>query len=655
MNGWQMSVPNYKDGNAYILNDKRPSDEPFYQVGASFASPSDEHYYGLGQNQEGYLDHRGHTVECWNNYLSTGGPTWCIPFLVTNKGYGLLWDNPSQTTIQPGFNEQTRWTSQVGTRVSFFVIAGKDTDEIYSGYRSLTGSTPLLPKAAYGYIQCKQRYITQDEVMQVAKGYRDRKLPADVLVVDWFYYTKMGQMDLDPKNWPDPKAMNDELHKMGFQTMISVWPRFVPESRFYDFLAKKGWFEHLADGTPTTGLPYDRAGSDIDTTNPEAARWYWDTIRDNILSKGFDSIWADETEPDLPPNSSYYHIGPGTRYFNVYPLFHTGALYDGFRRDTNHRALTLSRDAYLGVQSKGTIVWSSDISATWDAFKRQLPTGLDATASGLAYWSNDTGGWQYLPSVHKPEHPPLLDPSDARDNVGGYDDYPELYTRWFEYATFLPIFRTHGSRNTNEVWSYGKQAQPILEKYLKLRYELMPYIYSLGYSTYQSGAPYMRALFMDFPNDTEAASQSDEYMFGPAFLVAPITDQGVTSRKVYLPAGADWYNYWTNERLHGGQTVTVKAPIDTLPLFVRAGSIVPLGVPVLSTNDPQPLAKIKIYPGADSSFTLFQDDGKTYAYEKGTSNITQLHWNDQKRKLTHEGASAWTGPDESLIEVVRHK
>jgi alpha-D-xyloside xylohydrolase len=655
MNGWQMSVPNYKDGNAYILNDKRPSDEPFYQVGASFASPSDEHYYGLGQNQEGYLDHRGHTVECWNNYLSTGGPTWCIPFLVTNKGYGLLWDNPSQTTIQPGFNEQTRWTSQVGTRVSFFVIAGKDTDEIYSGYRSLTGSTPLLPKAAYGYIQCKQRYITQDEVMQVAKGYRDRKLPADVLVVDWFYYTKMGQMDLDPKNWPDPKAMNDELHKMGFQTMISVWPRFVPESRFYDFLAKKGWFEHLADGTPTTGLPYDRAGSDIDTTNPEAARWYWDTIRDNILSKGFDSIWADETEPDLPPNSSYYHIGPGTRYFNVYPLFHTGALYDGFRRDTNHRALTLSRDAYLGVQSKGTIVWSSDISATWDAFKRQLPTGLDATASGLAYWSNDTGGWQYLPSVHKPEHPPLLDPSDARDNVGGYDDYPELYTRWFEYATFLPIFRTHGSRNTNEVWSYGKQAQPILEKYLKLRYELMPYIYSLGYSTYQSGAPYMRALFMDFPNDTEAASQSDEYMFGPAFLVAPITDQGVTSRKVYLPAGADWYNYWTNERLHGGQTVTVKAPIDTLPLFVRAGSIVPLGVPVLSTNDPQPLAKIKIYPGADSSFTLFQDDGKTYAYEKGTSNITQLHWNDQKRKLTHEGASAWTGPDESLIEVVRPK
>jgi len=420
MNGWSMSVPNHKDGNASLLNDKRPSDLDFYQVGATFASPADEHYYGLGQNQEGYLDHRGHTVECWNNYVSTGGPDWCIPFLITNKGYGLLWDNPSQTTIMPGFNEQTRWTSQVGNRVTFFVIAGNTTDEIYSGYRLLTGATPLLPKAAYGYIQCKQRYITQDELMSVAKGYRDRNLPADVLVVDWFYYTKMGQMDLDPKNWPDPKAMNDQLHKMGFQTMISVWPRFVPDDRFYALIQKNGWFESDASGKPIDGLPYDRAGSDIDTTNPDAAKWYWGVIRDNILSKGFDSLWADETEPDLPPNGAYYHVGPGTRYFNVYPLFHTGALYDGFRRDTDHRGLILSRDAYTGIQRNGVIVWSSDIYPTWDTLKRQIPTGLDATASGLAYWANDTGGWQYLPAVHHPEHPPLLDPSDARANVGGY-------------------------------------------------------------------------------------------------------------------------------------------------------------------------------------------------------------------------------------------
>jgi alpha-D-xyloside xylohydrolase len=652
--GWSQSVPNHKDGTADVARDRRPTDPEFYVVGATFASPDDEHYYGLGQNHEGFLDHRGHPVRCWADYTAPAAPSFCVPFLVTNKGYGLLWDNPSKTTIEPGFNEQTRWTSQVGDRVSFFVIAGSTADEIYAGYRLLTGPTPLLPKAAYGYIQCKQRYASQKEVLDVAQGYRDRHLPADVMVVDWFYYTKMGQMDLDPKFWPDPAAMNKQLHDMGFETMISVWPRFVPGDRYYAELRQKGWLIHLADGTPINGLPYDRAGSDIDTTNPEAAAWYWKTIRDNILSKGFDSLWADETEPDLPPNGSYFHIGPGTQFFNVYPLFHTAALYDGFRKDEpGRRALILSRDAYLGAQRNGVIFWSSDIYPTWDTLKRQIPTGLDFTASGLAYWSNDTGGWQYLPEEHHPAHTPLLDPSDARANVGGYDDYPELYTRWFQYATFLPIFRAHGSRPTNEVWSYGSQAEPILEKYLRLRYELLPYIYSLGYRTYTTGAPYMRALFMDFPNDGNVAGIGDEYMFGPAFLVAPVTEQGATSRQVYLPAGAEWYNYWTNERVKGGQTITVAAPIDTIPLFVRAGSIIPLGKQVENTGQKQDLAKIRIYPGADGDFSLYNDDGKTYAYEKGSSRITHLHWDDAGGKFTHEGAEAWTGLDSALVDVVK--
>ncbi|MGD0364300.1 MAG: TIM-barrel domain-containing protein [Bryobacteraceae bacterium] len=632
---WSMAVPNYKDGDAGELHDRRPSDAAFYQVGATFASPADEHYYGLGQNQEGFLDHRGHTVDCRHNYTAPGGPSVCVPFVVTNRGYGLIWDNPSKTTIEPGFNEQTKWTSEVGDRVSFFVIAGNTTDEIYAGYRLLTGATPMLPKAAYGYIQCKQRYSSQAEVLAVAKGYRERKLPADVMVVDWFYWTKMGQIDMDPVKWPDPAAMNRQLHEMGFQTMISVWPRFVPGSRYYDLLLKKGWFEQLADGTPTNGLPYDRAGSDIDTTNPGAARWYWETVRDNILSKGFDSLWTDETEPDLPPNGSYFHVGPGTRYFNIYPLFHTSAIYDGFRRDIQHRALVLSRDAYLGAQRNGTLFWSSDIYPTWDTLKRQIPTGLDFAASGFAYWTNDIGGWQYLPDEHHPLHPPLLDPSDARDNVGGYDDYPELYTRWFEYASFLPVFRAHGSRKYNEVWSYGKAAEPILEKYLRLRYQLMPYIYSLGYRTHETGAPYMRALFMDFPDDPVASDLRDEYMFGPAFLVAPVTEQGATSRTVYLPAGTDWYNYWTNQRVRGGQTLQVDAPIDTLPLFVRAGSIVPISdTPVNSTNDAQTVGQVNVYPGADGDFTLYSDDGKTYAYEHGDSTVTHLHWEDAAGKLT---------------------
>jgi alpha-D-xyloside xylohydrolase len=652
MRGWQMSVPNHKDGNADILYDRRPTDDPFFQVGATFAAPRDEHYYGLGQNQEGYLDRRGHVVRCAHDYNAPGGQSVCVPFVVTNKGYGLVWDNPSRTTVAFALNDVTRWTSDVGQRVSFFVIAGKSYDEIYSGYRLLSGDTPMLPKSAYGFIQCKQRYSSQAELMAVAQGYRDRHLPIDDLVIDWFHYTKMGEMDMDPAKWPDPIAMNKQLHAMNFHVMISVWPRFIPEDRYYATVLRNGWFEKLADGTPTNGLPYDRAGSDIDTTNPAAAAWYWNIVKENYVAKGFDAFWADETEPDLPPNGSYFHVGPGTEFFNVYPLFHTAAFYNGMRADTSQRALVLARDAYLGAQHNGTIFWSSDISGNWDTLKRQVPTGINFVASGMPYWSTDIGGWQYLPANHKPDRPVLIDPSDARAEVGHYDDYPELYVRWFEYGAFQPNFRTHGSRPENEVWSYGKQAEPILEKYLRLRYQLMPYLYSLGHLTHETGAPFMRGLFMDFGNDPKTADIGDEYMFGPALLVAPVTDQGRTSREVYLPAGADWYNFWTNQRIHGGQTITVSAPIDVLPLFVRAGSILPLGTPVESTNDVQKIATLRVYPGADGDFDLYRDDGTTYAYERGDFEISHLHWSDASAKLTHTGASVgFASPTES-VEIV---
>ena len=271
LNGWQMSVPNHKDGNADLNDDRRPADPPFYTVGASFAAAGDEHDYGLGQNQEGFLDLRGHVLHCAHDYNAPAGQSVCVPFFVTNKGYGIVWDNPSKTTASFGFNHQNTLLSEVGQRVSFFVIAG-DYAAIYHGYRLLTGTTPMLPKSAYGFIQCKQRYASQSELLAVARGYRERHLPIDDLVVDWFHYTRMGQMDMDPKLWPDPAGMNVALHAMNFHTMISVWPRFVPEDRYYAEILRHGWFEHLADGTPTNGLPYDRAGSDIDTTNPDAAK-----------------------------------------------------------------------------------------------------------------------------------------------------------------------------------------------------------------------------------------------------------------------------------------------------------------------------------------------------------------------------------------------
>ena len=618
MNGWEMA-PHSVNG------------EKTFRVGAVFHSPGDEHYYGLGQNQEGILDYRGRTIDCKHSYDAPAGETVCVPFMVTNKGYGIVWDNPSNTMISPGLHGQTTWRSAVGERVSYFVIAGTTLDELYAGYRKLSGVTPLPPKAAFGYIQSKARYETQQQVLEVADGYRSRGYPLDVIVVDWFYWTRMGQLDIDPNAFPDPQAMNRKLHEQGVHTLISVWPRFERGSRYFDFLAAKGWLLADKNGTPVDGLAErsDRAGALIDSTNPEAREWYWDRIRDNIAARGFDWFWLDETEPDLVPDGYFYSIGSGDRYHNLFPLLHTQGVAEGSRRDRpDKRNLILARAAYLGAQRHGSLFWSSDINSSWEALRRQIPTGLNFTASGLAYWGNDVGGW--------------LPPLQAKD-------YPELITRWYEYGTFTPTMRAHGLRKATEVWSYGAQAEAVISKYLRLRYALLPYIYSLGKRTYDTGAPFMRALFMDFPNDPNVANTGDEYMFGPAFLVAPVTEPGRVSRPVYLPAGRDWYNYWTNEHFAGGQTITAAAPIDIIPLFVAAGSIIPMGSAIQNTSTPQKLTQIRVYPGRAAEFALYDDDGETYAYEKGKSRLTRLLWDDARGQLTSKGDSLQA----SLAELTR--
>jgi alpha-D-xyloside xylohydrolase len=650
---WSM-VPNASDAPASSSAEQQKPDAG-YRISATFDSPTGEHYYGLGQQQQGFLDLRDHQIKCWHDYGAIGGENVCVPFLVSSRGYGLIWDNPSKTTIDLGFNQQNVWSSEIGDRVSFFVIAGDKTDEIYQGYRQLTGVTHMLPRATYGYIQSKAIYPTQEQLLEVAKGYRDRDLPLDVLVVDFLNMTKQGALDLDPRRWPDPAAMNRQLHSMGITTLLSVWPHFSAGTEFYDMLRQKGWLIHTADGIPDTGWTTKEIGPNIDTTNPDAAKWWWEAIRDRYVKPyGFDYLWLDETEPDIDPAKDFFSIGSGSRYYNVYPLFHTASVYEGFRRDfgDSRRVMILARAAYLGAQRNGTVFWSSDIYSTWDMLKRSIPAGLNFTASGMAYWDTDIAGFfspNLSPNYH-PAHPPLVVASDVRGTVDRYEDYPELFVRWFEWGTFQPVMRAHGERNHNEVWSYGKQAEPILEKYLRLRYELLPYTYSLGYGTYQTGAPFMRALFMDFPDDANVADIPDEYMFGPAFLVAPVTEQGATSRKVYLPAGSDWYNYWTNERIRGGQTITAAAPIDTVPLFVRAGSIVPLGAAVLSAQQAQAIASVRVYPGADADFALFSDDGTTYSYEKGGGSITQFHWDEATHRLTHEGA-AWSGSPVTAVGV----
>ncbi|WP_228370721.1 TIM-barrel domain-containing protein [Candidatus Korobacter versatilis] len=631
-----------------------------YRVSASFDSPSDEHYYGLGQQQKGWMDLRDHQIHCWHDYGAIGGENVCVPFMVSSRGYGLVWDNPSKTTVDLGFNGQNRWTSDVGDRVSYFVIAGDSSDQIYAGYRLLTGVTHLLPRGSYGYIQSKAIYPTQGQILDLARTYREKKVPLDTVVVDFLNMTRQGEMDLDPKRWPDPAGMNRQLHDMNVRTLLSVWPHFAPGTQFYDMLLKKGWLIHTPDGKPDHGWYKEIIGPNLDTTNPDAAKWWWEQIRDRYVKPyGFDDLWLDETEPDVDPANDVFWVGPGTSFYNVYPLFHTASVYEGFRRDfgDSKRLMILARASYLGAQRNGTVFWSSDIVSTWDMLRRSIPAGLNFTASGMPYWDTDIAGFfsPAIPADHHAEHKPLIDGSDARDVIDRYEDYPELFVRWFEWGAFHPVMRAHGERKHNEVWAYGKQAEPILTKYLKLRYELLPYTYSVAYRSYETGAPYMRALFMDFPNDPKALDIPDEYMYGPAFLVAPVTEQGATQRTVYLPAGSDWYNYWTNEKLHGGQTVVVQAPIDTLPLFVRAGSIVPFGSEVQSAQQEQKIASVRIYPGANGSFTLFQDDGKTYAYEKGAGSVTKLMWNDAEGRLKHEGVPAWNGSDESIVVVVGKK
>ncbi len=608
-----------------------------YSVAAMFDSPAEEHYYGLGQQQKGWMDLRDHEIHCWHDYGAIGGEDVCVPFMLSSRGYGLMWDNPSKTTVDLGFNGRNTWSSEVGDRVSYFVIAGDTSDEIYEGYRLLTGVTHMLPKAAYGYIQSKAIYPTQEQILDVAKKYREKRLPLDGIVVDFLNMTKQGELDLDPARWPDPAGMNRELHAMGVNTLLSVWPHFSRASQFYDMLQKNGWLIHKPDGTPDSGWTKETIGPNLDTTNPEAAKWWWEKIRDRYVRPyGFDYLWLDETEPDIDPAGDMFSVGPGIRFYNVYPLFHTASVYEGFRRDfgDSRRVMILARAAYLGAQRNGTVFWSSDIVST--------------------YWDTDIAGFfsPAIPPDYRAEHKPLIDGSDARETIANYEDYPELFVRWFEWGAFQSIMRAHGERTHNEVWSYGKQAEPILAKYLKLRYQLLPYTYSLAYRSYQTGAPYMRALFMDFPADPKVADIPDEYMYGPAFLVAPITEQGATHRRVYLPAGCDWYSYWTNERLHGGQTIVVNAPIDTLPLFVKAGSIVPIGSDVESTQEAQTIVSLRVYPGKNASFSLYNDDGKTYAYENGGGSVTKLTWDDAAHRLTHEGGAASSELDKAKVVVI---
>jgi alpha-D-xyloside xylohydrolase len=618
----------------YELLPKTIHSTQVYEANAIVSAEIGESFYGLGQQQTHTLDYANQRIEVFHNYKGEGGERIGIPFLVSSRNYGIIWNTLSQSVFEPGKNGKSHFHSDAAKDVSLFLLLGKNYNDIYYQYRLLTGITPIPLKSTLGYIQCKQRYKNQDEVLAVGHRYREKKYPLDMLVVDWFYWKILGDMDLNPEDWPDSQAMNAELKGMGIDTMISVWPRFMKDSRYYDKLEAEGWFVKDKDGRTVYGTEDDRRGALIDTTNEEASSWYWNTIRENLASKGFNAWWCDEDEPDLWPYEYYFAAGPGFEQFNLYPYTHCKAIYTGHRSSQKERCSILSRSAYLGAQQFGTQFWSSDIYPTWDALRRQIPAAINFCATGFAWWSSDIGGWQALPDYQdeNSDNSLLLDTKNSGLGIVNSQTFPELYIRWFQFSVFCPVFRAHGTRAENEVWSYGAKAEVILVRYLRLRYQLMPYLYSQAYQVYATGAPVLKGMFMEF-DDLNVRDIKDQFLFGPSLLIAPILEEGKQKRMVYLPKGCQWYDFWTEECFDGGQPIEVTAPLDSIPVFVRSGSILPLGKAVQSTKEKQRDIELRVYRGSDCTFALYGDDGRTYAYENGEYELNEIRWSEKEGRL----------------------
>jgi len=575
---------------------------------------SHEGFYGLGQHQAGVWNYRGETVD-----LSQENTNIAIPLLVSTNGYGIFWNNSSRSRMNNRFVHAMYLSAEVADRVDYYFIYGPESDAIVGRYRELTGEVPLFGRWAYGFWQCKNKYQSQLELQTVASRYRALHIPVDNIVQDWFWWVNMGEMKWNP-NYPDPQGLIDNLHKEHFHLMVSIWPYFRPGSSTYDEFDKKGWF--VAKTVQKSFHPVGQAL--YDATNPAASKQYWANANTALFQKGVDAWWLDTDEPEtegredniLTTNKLF--LGSGARYANVYPVFHSGAVSDGQRAASNDkRVFILSRSAYAGSQRYGVTAWSGDVLSDWVTFQRQIPAGLNYAISGMPYWTTDIGGFISGGNLNDPK-------------------FRELFVRWFQFGAFSPIFRVHGTRNPdeNELWSYGPDAQKILVDYDTLRYRLMPYIYSQAWQVTNNHGTLMRPLVMDWREDVEAQNTGDEYLFGPAILVSPVTTEGATSRTVYLPQ-ATWYDFWTGDKQEGGKRIQADAPLDKMPLFVRAGSILPMG-PAMewSTEKPADPIEVRVYPGADGDFTFYEDENDGYRYEKGAHATIPLHWDDAAKTLT---------------------
>ncbi|MGA9405879.1 MAG: TIM-barrel domain-containing protein [Bacteroidota bacterium] len=603
-----------------------------YACETEFISPADEALFGLGCHPEDSLamNYKGRNQDLAIKYM-----TGAMPVLLSTRGYGLMWDNYSASNFYgaEAGNTKYKYVSESGEMIDYYFFCGPEFDHIIALYRDATGQAPMFPKWSFGLFQSQDRYKSQAEVLSVKDNYRKNNIPVDCIVQDWFYWEPdvIGSHIMWPERYPNPKAMVDELHSANVHAMISIWPVFARGTRNYDALSKAGNLISIVwDNAMTHTLD-----NYYDAHSPKAREMYWQQARDSLIAPdGWDAWWVDQCEPDNgglldARRQCIFAIGKGIDYFNTYSLMHSTGLYDHWRRDIpNKRAFFLIRQAFAGQQRNATTLWSSDITCTWRAYKSQVPQAINACTSGIPYWTSDIGGYHL-----NWQSPDWSAPANR-----------ELFTRWFQFGTFCPVFRIHGKGERalfSENWDANTKA--VLLKYDNLRYRLMPYIYSLSWKVTDEAYTILRALAFDFRMDTAIEGIHDQYMFGPAFLVNPVTKQmysssGNTSsektRRVYLPKGTDWFDFWTGNRLAGGQTIDAPAPIETLPLYVKAGSIVPMG-PFLqyATEKPADPIELRVYPGADGEFTLYEDENDTYNYEKGSYATIPIHWDEKKNTL----------------------
>jgi alpha-D-xyloside xylohydrolase len=529
--------------------------------------------------------------------------------------------------------------SEMGQELDYYFIYGADMDEVIGGYRFLTGKAPILPQWAYGFWQSRERYKTQDEIVGTLAEFRRRQIPIDNIVQDWFYWEEdqWGSHEFDATRFPDPKKMMDDIHRMNAHVMISVWPKFYPQTEHFKMFDEQGWiYRQAIKDSIRDWVGKGYMGSFYDAYSAGARKLFWEQMNEKLYSIGIDAWWMDASEPDIQSNASLEYrkeltgptaLGPSTEFLNTYALVNADAIYNGQRKeDPDKRVFLLTRSGFAGLQRYSTATWSGDIGTRWEDMKAQVSAGLNFALSGIPYWTMDIGGFCVERRYET-----------ATNGSEDLEEWRELNTRWYQFGTFVPLYRSHGQFPFREPFNIAPENHPAFQsivKYNKLRYRLMPYIYSLAGQVYFDDYTLMRGLVMDFPDDEKVTGISDQYMFGPSLMISPVYEYKARERKVYFPKGAGWYKLETGEYIPGGDYQVVEAPYEQIPIYVRAGSIIPFGPDIQFVGEkPEAPVTFYIYGGADGKFTLYEDEGLNYNYEKGAFSKIPVFYEDASKTV----------------------